>query len=39
LDQRREVGLITNNAAAVKSFMVVFEMDWGDIINFSVAGE
>ena len=33
LDQRREVGLITGNADAVKSFMIVFEMDWGDIIN------
>ncbi|HEU0185595.1 MAG TPA: phospholipase D-like domain-containing protein [Blastocatellia bacterium] len=33
LDQRREVGLITGNADAVKSFKVVFEMDWGDIIN------
>ncbi|HEU0172973.1 MAG TPA: phospholipase D-like domain-containing protein [Blastocatellia bacterium] len=33
LDQRREVGLITNNADAVHSFKVVFEMDWGDIIN------
>jgi polyphosphate kinase len=33
LDQRREVGLITSNADAVKSFKIVFEMDWGDIIN------
>ena len=33
LDQRREVGLITSNADAVRSFMVIFEMDWGDIIN------
>jgi cardiolipin synthase A/B len=33
LDQRREVGLITNHAGAVKSFKIVFEMDWGDIIN------
>ena len=33
LDQRREVGLITNEPAAVKSFMVIFEMDWGDIIQ------
>jgi len=33
LDQRREVGLITNNADAVRSFKVLFEMDWGDIIS------
>ncbi|MCI0392712.1 MAG: phospholipase D-like domain-containing protein [Acidobacteria bacterium] len=33
LDQRREVGLITRDAAAVRSFMVIFEMDWGDIIQ------
>jgi phosphatidylserine/phosphatidylglycerophosphate/cardiolipin synthase-like enzyme len=33
LDQRREVGIITSNADAVQSFKVVFEMDWGDIIN------
>ncbi|HKQ75765.1 MAG TPA: phospholipase D-like domain-containing protein [Blastocatellia bacterium] len=33
LDQRREVGLITRDAAAVRSFMVIFEMDWGDIIR------
>ena len=33
LDQRREVGLITSDAGAVRSFKVIFEMDWGDIIN------
>ena len=33
LDQRREVGLITDNADAVKSFKIVFEMDWGDVIS------
>jgi len=32
LDQRREVGLITSDPEAVRSFMVIFEMDWGDII-------
>jgi len=33
LDLRREVGLITDEADAVRSFMVIFEMDWGDIIR------
>jgi len=33
LDQRREVGLITSDAGAVRSFKVIFEMDWGDIIS------
>jgi phosphatidylserine/phosphatidylglycerophosphate/cardiolipin synthase-like enzyme len=33
LDQRREVGLITNDAGAVRSFKIIFEMDWGDIIS------
>lgn len=33
LDQRREVGLITREAEAVRSFKIVFEMDWGDIIS------
>jgi len=33
LDQRREVGLITGDANAVRSFIVIFEMDWGDIIR------
>jgi hypothetical protein len=37
LDQRREVGLITNQPEAVRSFMIIFEMDWGDIIR-DVAG-
>jgi phosphatidylserine/phosphatidylglycerophosphate/cardiolipin synthase-like enzyme len=33
LDQRREVGLITDDADAVQSFLIIFEMDWGDIIR------
>jgi len=33
LDQRREVGLITSDAGAVRSFKIIFEMDWGDIIS------
>lgn len=33
LDQRREVGLITDDPEAVKSFIVMYEMDWGDIIR------
>ncbi|MGH9753898.1 MAG: phospholipase D-like domain-containing protein [Blastocatellia bacterium] len=33
LDLRREVGLITDDADAVRSFMIIFEMDWGDIIR------
>jgi phosphatidylserine/phosphatidylglycerophosphate/cardiolipin synthase-like enzyme len=33
LDQRREVGLITSDADAVRSFKIIFEMDWGDIIS------
>ncbi len=32
LDQRREVGMITAETEAVQSFLVIFEMDWGDII-------
>jgi phosphatidylserine/phosphatidylglycerophosphate/cardiolipin synthase-like enzyme len=32
LDERREVGLITADPEAVESFLIVFEMDWGDII-------
>jgi phosphatidylserine/phosphatidylglycerophosphate/cardiolipin synthase-like enzyme len=32
LDERREVGLITDDAEAVNSFFIIFEMDWGDII-------
>jgi polyphosphate kinase len=33
LDQRREVGIITSEPEAVQSFMIIFEMDWGDIIS------
>ncbi|MCI0337698.1 MAG: phospholipase D-like domain-containing protein, partial [Acidobacteria bacterium] len=33
LDERREVGLITDDEEAVKSFFIIFEMDWGDIIS------
>jgi phosphatidylserine/phosphatidylglycerophosphate/cardiolipin synthase-like enzyme len=33
LDQRREVGLITDDQEAVESFFIIFEMDWGDIIG------
>jgi cardiolipin synthase A/B len=33
LDHRREVGLITRDAGAVRSFKIIFEMDWGDIIS------
>jgi len=33
LDQRREVGMITSDAGAVRSFKVIFEMDWGDIVS------
>jgi polyphosphate kinase len=33
LDQRREVGLITSDVGAVRSFKIIFEMDWGDIIS------
>jgi cardiolipin synthase A/B len=33
LDQRREVGLITNDPEAVRSFFLVFEMDWGDLLS------
>ena len=32
LDQRREVGLITDDPEAVQSFFIIFEMDWGDLI-------
>jgi phosphatidylserine/phosphatidylglycerophosphate/cardiolipin synthase-like enzyme len=32
LDERREVGLITDDVEAVESFFIIFEMDWGDII-------
>lgn len=33
LDYRREVGLITDNPEAVKSFFLIFVMDWGDLVN------
>ncbi len=33
LDQRREVGLITADPEAVQHFLVIFELDWGDIIT------
>jgi phosphatidylserine/phosphatidylglycerophosphate/cardiolipin synthase-like enzyme len=33
LDERREVGLITDDPEAVKSFFIIFEMDWGDLIT------
>jgi cardiolipin synthase len=33
LDLRREVGLITDDAEAVKSFYLIFVMDWGDLIT------
>ncbi len=33
LDQRREVGLITAEPAAVEHFRIIFELDWGDIIT------
>lgn len=32
LDERREVGLITDHPQAVQSFFIIFEMDWGDQI-------
>ncbi len=33
LDLRREVGLITDDPEAVKSFFLIFVMDWGDLIT------
>jgi len=33
LDERREVGMITDDPEAVKSFFLIFVMDWGDIIT------
>jgi phosphatidylserine/phosphatidylglycerophosphate/cardiolipin synthase-like enzyme len=33
LDERREVGLITADPEAVQHFLVIFELDWGDIIT------
>lgn len=32
LDERREVGLITDDPEAVNSFFLIFVMDWGDVI-------
>jgi cardiolipin synthase A/B len=32
LEERREIGLVTGDEEAVKSFFVIFELDWGDII-------
>jgi len=32
LDHRREVGLITADPEAVQHFLVIFELDWGDIV-------
>jgi phosphatidylserine/phosphatidylglycerophosphate/cardiolipin synthase-like enzyme len=32
LDYRREVGLITTHAEAVRHFGVIFELDWGDVV-------
>lgn len=32
LDLRREVGLITDNEEAVKSFFLIFVMDWGELV-------
>jgi phosphatidylserine/phosphatidylglycerophosphate/cardiolipin synthase-like enzyme len=33
LEARREIGLITSVDEAVKSFFVIFELDWGDILD------
>ena len=33
LDQRREIGLITDDPEALKSFYLIFEMDWGDLVH------
>ncbi|MFN0084624.1 MAG: phospholipase D-like domain-containing protein [Blastocatellia bacterium] len=33
LDSRREVGLITDDSEAVRTFFIIFEMDWGNIIE------
>lgn len=33
LDQRREIGLITDDKEAIKSFYLIFEMDWGDLVK------
>lgn len=33
LDQRREVGLITDDKEAIKSFFLIFVLDWGDLVK------
>jgi phosphatidylserine/phosphatidylglycerophosphate/cardiolipin synthase-like enzyme len=33
LDNRREVGLIIDDCEVVNHLLLVFEMDWGDIVN------
>jgi phosphatidylserine/phosphatidylglycerophosphate/cardiolipin synthase-like enzyme len=33
LDDRREVGLVVMDPEAVNHFLVIFELDWGDIIK------
>lgn len=33
LDQRREIGLITDDKEAIQSFYLIFEMDWGDLVT------
>lgn len=33
LDNRREVGIIIDDPEIVKHLMLLFEMDWGDIVN------
>jgi phosphatidylserine/phosphatidylglycerophosphate/cardiolipin synthase-like enzyme len=33
LDERREVGLITDDPEAVEHFLIIFELDWGDIVT------
>lgn len=33
LDLRREVGLITNDKEAVKSFFLIFVLDWSDLVT------
>jgi cardiolipin synthase len=33
LDDRREVGLVVMDADAIRHFLVIFELDWGDIVK------
>ncbi|MEP7274645.1 MAG: phospholipase D-like domain-containing protein, partial [Acidobacteriota bacterium] len=33
LDYRREVGIIVDDPAVVKHLTLIFELDWGDIVN------